>query len=128
LSARYTTIEFQTNIQSTLLSFYNFFSFYAKILFVPHSLKHLWFKHLTNFFPFYAGYIPPSTLASDFKQIFNSPLGSDVTLTVEGHTGPSIFAHRVILAWRSDTFKVCQCFLYLKAAYLHHYEPFVSAL
>lgn len=51
------------------------------------------------------GYIPPSTLASDFKQIFNSPLGSDVTLTVDGHTGQPIYAHRVILAWRSDTFK-----------------------
>ena len=54
----------------------------------------------------YLGYIPPSTLASDFKQIFNSPLGSDVSLTVEGYQGSPIFAHRVILAWRSDTFKV----------------------
>ncbi len=51
------------------------------------------------------GYIPPSTLAVDFKNIFNSPLGSDVSLTVEGYNGPPIAAHRVILASRSDTFK-----------------------
>jgi hypothetical protein len=51
------------------------------------------------------GCVLPSTLAADFKQIFNSPLGSDVTLAVEGHTGPPIYAHRIILASRSDTFK-----------------------
>lgn len=55
--------------------------------------------------PELVGYVPPSTLAIDFKHIFNSSLGSDVTLTVDGHPGPPIFAHRVILATRSDTFK-----------------------
>jgi len=51
------------------------------------------------------GCVPPSTLAMDFKHIFNSPLGSDLSLNVDGHTGPPIHAHRVILATRSDTFK-----------------------
>jgi hypothetical protein len=49
--------------------------------------------------------IPASTLHSDLKQMFNNPLSSDVQLTVEEYTGTPFYAHRALLAARSEAFK-----------------------
>lgn len=47
--------------------------------------------------------VPPSTLMADMKKMFDSELGSDVTLVASD--GRSLHAHKIILATRSDAFR-----------------------
>jgi len=49
--------------------------------------------------------VPPSTLQHDLRQMFNNEVSSDIQLAVEGGEGKLIYAHRVLLAARSETFK-----------------------
>jgi len=46
--------------------------------------------------------VPPSSLMLDMKKMFNCPLGSDVTL--EACDNGSLYAHKIILATRSEVF------------------------
>jgi len=46
--------------------------------------------------------VPPSTLVEDMRKMFNSPLGSDLKLIAAD--GREIYAHKIILASRSETF------------------------
>eukprot|EP01132_Coremiostelium_polycephalum_P008601 gene8601-10588_t len=49
--------------------------------------------------------IPNSTLQLDLKNMMKSPIGVDISLTVEGYSGPPIQCHKLILANRSEIFK-----------------------
>jgi len=48
--------------------------------------------------------VPPSTFSDDMRGVYNNPLSSDVQLSVDGSREP-IYAHRAILASRSESFK-----------------------
>lgn len=50
--------------------------------------------------------IPPTALVSDFRKLINNPDMSDVRFLVEGK---EVFAHKVILATRSEYFRVMLC-------------------